>query len=150
MEDARGNWLGNELQYRWDTRPNNRLILGLEYQNHFRAKFRERAEGSGAFIKESSPFQVLSLYVQDEYEATDKLILTFGVRRDGYSTVGSSVNPRGALVYHPLESGTFKLLYGRRASRRASLSAPSPEDMAASSRSMALAWSFSTVLVVLP
>ena len=110
-EDSRGNWLGNELQYLWDTRPNNRLILGIEYQNHLRAKFREGDEVE-TFVDGSSTFDILSFYVQDEYQITNQLILTLGVRRDGYSTVGSSVTPRSALVYHASESSTFKLLYG--------------------------------------
>lgn len=112
-EDARGNWLGNELRYRWDTHAYNRLIVGVEYQEHFRAKYWVTEEEYGVYVEGSAPYHLLSFYVQDEYQITDRLALTLGARRDGYSTVGSSVNPRIALVYHLSESNTLKLLSGK-------------------------------------
>jgi iron complex outermembrane receptor protein len=43
---------------------------------------------------------------------TENLQLTLGIRRDQYSTVGSSTTPRGAIVFNPFKSSTLKLLYG--------------------------------------
>jgi iron complex outermembrane receptor protein len=39
--------------------------------------------------------------------------LIAGLRHDDYSTVGSSTNPRAAIVFNPAPSSTAKLLYGR-------------------------------------
>ncbi|MEW6750361.1 MAG: TonB-dependent receptor [Candidatus Latescibacterota bacterium] len=39
--------------------------------------------------------------------------LTFGLRYDWYSTIGSSLTPRAALVYHLGSSSTLKALYGQ-------------------------------------
>ena len=111
IEKARGDWLGSEFQYRWDTHPNNRLILGAEYQKHFRAE-NWAWDAEVVYYEGDFPYHVLSFYAQDEYQITDKLALTFGVRWDRYSTVGATVNPRSALVYHPSKSGTVKLLFG--------------------------------------
>jgi iron complex outermembrane receptor protein len=53
------------------------------------------------------------LYVQDEFQVTPSLAVTAGLRYDHYSTVGSSTNPRAAIVFNPSPSSTAKLLYGR-------------------------------------
>jgi iron complex outermembrane receptor protein len=42
----------------------------------------------------------------------DNLILNSGVRYDHYSTFGSTVNPRLALIYTPFDGTVFKFLYG--------------------------------------
>ena len=39
-------------------------------------------------------------------------MLTIGIRRDHYSSIGNTTNPRASLVYFPLPSSTLKLLYG--------------------------------------
>jgi iron complex outermembrane receptor protein len=52
------------------------------------------------------------VYIQDEYQIFDALILNAGVRHDEYSTFGSTTNPRLALIYSPLEKTTLKFLYG--------------------------------------
>jgi outer membrane receptor for ferrienterochelin and colicins len=112
-EDARGDWLGNEVQYIWATHPNNLLTFGAEYQDHSRAEYTVTEEGLlGVYAEGSSTYNILSFYVQDELQVSDRLSLTLGVRRDRYSTVGSTITPRAALVCHPLESAIFKLLYG--------------------------------------
>ncbi|WP_455755604.1 TonB-dependent receptor plug domain-containing protein [Sulfurimonas sp.] len=51
--------------------------------------------------------------IQDEWSLKNNLILTAGVRYDHYSDVGSSVNPRLALVWQTSNALTSKLLYGR-------------------------------------
>jgi iron complex outermembrane receptor protein len=106
-----GNWLGGEFRFRWDIRPDNRLIVGTEYQDHLRADYREWDEDA-TYFDGNFPFDVRSFYLQDEYQLTENLSLTLGVRRDDYSTVGSSTTPRGAIIYNPMKSGTLKLLYG--------------------------------------
>lgn len=51
-------------------------------------------------------------YIQDEFPILKNLVLNAGVRFDGYSTFGSTTNPRAALIYHPFEKATAKLIYG--------------------------------------
>ena len=106
-----GNWLGGELQFYWDIRSDNRLTVGTEYQDHIRADYRNWDEDT-TYFDNNFPFNILSLYLQDEYQLMENLSLTFSIRHDKYSTVGSSTTPRGAIVYNPLKSGTIKLLYG--------------------------------------
>jgi outer membrane receptor for ferrienterochelin and colicins len=106
-----GNWAGGEFEFRWDLRPDNRLTLGTEYQKHLRADHREWDEWE-TYFDEDFPFHVTSFYLQDEYQMLENLSVTFGLRHDEYSTVGSATTPRGAIVYNPLRTSTLKFLYG--------------------------------------
>lgn len=103
--------LGGEIQLRWDPSSEHRLFAGVEYQNHLRADYRnwdpQTVNFDGNF-----PHRIWSLYLQDQIKILSNLSLTLGLRRDEYSTAGSSTTPRLALVYHPWADGTFKLLYG--------------------------------------
>jgi len=56
---------------------------------------------------------VASFHLQDEFQVTPSLAVIAGLRHDQYSTVGSSTNPRAAIVFNPSPSSTAKLLYGR-------------------------------------
>lgn len=56
--------------------------------------------------------EVLGIYVQDKFRFTDRFSLTVGARYDDYDDFGSSINPRGAIIYKPGTS-VFKLMYGR-------------------------------------
>lgn len=106
-----GQWLGGEAQFTWDLRSDNRLIAGMEYQKHLQARFRTWDLEADIF-DEDFPFTVLSFYLEDEYQVTRDLALTLGWRLDRYAAAKNSANPRGALIYKPRPSSTFKLLYG--------------------------------------
>jgi len=111
LEISSNDWLGGEFKFQWDLKSNNRLIVGAESQYHFRAKYKAWDE-EAVYFDGNFPFYIFSLYVQDEYQIKKNLSLTFGIRRDEYSTVGSSTAPRAAVIYHPFQSSAFKLLYG--------------------------------------
>lgn len=106
-----GNSAGSEFQFRWDFQPDNRLTLGAEYKNNVRADYR-LWDSTRSYFDGDFPFSVFSLYVQDEYQIIPDLMLTFGIRRDSYSSAGSSTSPRGAIVLNPFKSATMKVLYG--------------------------------------
>jgi len=103
--------LGGEFQFRWDLRSNSRLIVGADYQNVIQAGFSYWDEFE-TYFDDDFPFNVLSLYLQEEYQATEKLSFTGGIRWDRYSDRGSAFTPRAAIIYNPKESATLKLLYG--------------------------------------
>ncbi|MCV6636861.1 TonB-dependent receptor [Candidatus Albibeggiatoa sp. nov. NOAA] len=51
-------------------------------------------------------------FIQDTWNITDHLSLTSGLRYDRYDDVGSTFNPRLALVWQASDNLTAKLLYG--------------------------------------
>ena len=110
-ETSDGRGLGVEGQFRWDHEASNRFIAGVEYIDHRRADYRSKDQFEDLFSRDF-PFHTFSLYVQDEYQIMRDMAITFGIRRDENSKVGSSTNPRLAIVYHATRSSTAKLLYG--------------------------------------
>ena len=56
---------------------------------------------------------ISGVYAQDEISLHHNLDLDLGLRYDQYSTFGGTANPRAALIYHPFEKTTLKLLYGQ-------------------------------------
>jgi iron complex outermembrane receptor protein len=103
--------LGTEFQYRWDIRSNNRLTVGTDYQNIPRAEYKYWDQNT-TFFDGDFPYSIFSLYLQDDFQALRNLSFLGGVRWDRYSTVGSTVTPRAALLYHLRTSSTLKFLYG--------------------------------------
>jgi outer membrane receptor for ferrienterochelin and colicins len=114
-----GEQLGSELQFRWDLTSNNTFTIGTEYQNNYKVTYKYWS-GDTVFFYKDKPMDAVSFYTQDEFQVTENLSLTLGVRRDGYSQGNNSTAPRGALVYRPIKSATMKFLYGE-AYRKANL-----------------------------
>lgn len=110
-DQSDGDWVGGEVQLRWDPRPDNRLILGIEHQNNLRADYALWDEDT-TYFDGDFPFALWSAYIQDEAQLTGELAVTAGVRHDYNSAYGSTTTPRGALVFSHDPIGTLKLMYG--------------------------------------
>jgi iron complex outermembrane receptor protein len=111
-EESKEMWFGFETQLRWDIRPDNRLIVGAEYRNHYHVSYLFWNEFETEF-DDDFPFHDYSLYIQDEYQVLKNLSLMLGLRYDKYSDRGAaSLTPRAALIYNPFSAATLKLLYG--------------------------------------
>ncbi len=110
------NWvssIGGEIQLLWDVFPNDRFISGLEYKNYSRAEYKYWGEDGEIYAGHNNPYNIISLYVQNEFQAYQNLSLIGGLRYDEYSIFGGKVSPRVALVYHPAELTSIKMLYGQ-------------------------------------
>lgn len=95
------------------------------YETHERKNFSFSATGlpvfSGPLVDYLSiaPFMLPQrrqnsyVYVQDEVQLAKDWTLTAGLRRDVYSDVGGTTNPRLALVWDAAYDLTAKLLYGQ-------------------------------------
>lgn len=110
-DQSNGDWIGGEAQLRWDPRPDNRLILGIEHQNNLRADY-SLWDDDTTYFDGDFPFTLWSAYVQDEAQLTKDLAVTAGIRHDYNSAYGSTTTPRVALVYSPNVLGTLKFMYG--------------------------------------
>jgi outer membrane receptor for ferrienterochelin and colicins len=111
-DSADEEWWGSEVVFSWQTSGWNRMTAGAEFQDHTRGEQKAWSEIDGVYLFENHPFQVWSLYFQDEVALRKNLHAMAGVRHDDYSTWGQTTNPRFALAYDPLEKTTLKLLYG--------------------------------------
>lgn len=110
IDHATNSWLTGELQITKEVFENHKLIGGLEFQdvlsmlqqNHdveINLDDRRNSWNGGVFI-------------QDEYQILDNLILTAGLRYDHYETFGGTLNPRVALIYAPFIRTSLKFLFG--------------------------------------
>ena len=57
--------------------------------------------------------QIWALYLQNKWDITDNLGLTFGVRHDHYKRFEGTTNPRLGIVWNFIDNATLKLLYGQ-------------------------------------
>ena len=65
------------------------------------------------FNNTSDKRNVLGFFVQDKHAFNDHLKVTFGARLDNYSDFGTSINPRGAIIYSVPWKGIVKVMYGQ-------------------------------------
>ncbi|NOQ46005.1 MAG: response regulator [Desulfobulbaceae bacterium] len=106
---ADGKWWGTEVLA---TRPlfeQHKLTLGAEYRDSLRQQQKEWDVYEVYFDGDNDDY-TWAFFLQDEYKILDNLIFNLGVRYDYFDTVGSTTNPRAALIYSPLASTNLKLL----------------------------------------
>lgn len=110
---GRGRWWGGEMQTAVKLFDRHRLIAGSEFRDNIRQDQRNFNESPfTSYLDDRRESRIWALYLQDEYTIFNNLILNAGIRYDHYSTFGSTVNPRIALIYTPFDGTVFKFLYG--------------------------------------
>ncbi len=102
---------GSELQFIYDILSNNRITIGAEFRRTFHSMY-ENWDDDTIYTKFEEPYSVFSIYAHDEFQPTNKLSLTLGIRRDENINRNHSVNPRIGIVYSPLVNHNFKLIAG--------------------------------------
>lgn len=86
--------------------PDNILTVGGQYQY---SKLKDSSLVSkGVMEKTSMSVDQSALFVENEFTATDDLILTGGLRLDHHETYGNHWNPRGYAVYYLTDEITIK------------------------------------------
>jgi outer membrane receptor for ferrienterochelin and colicins len=113
LDYADGKWWGTELQVTKNLLSRNRITIGGEYRNNIRQSQTNYDINPFALIlKDSRDSFVTAFYLQDEVSLSKSLSLNVGFREEHYYSVGSSFNPRAALIYRPWEKTAFKFIYG--------------------------------------
>jgi outer membrane receptor protein involved in Fe transport len=111
-----GDWLGGEARITLRPMGGVRLMIGGEAQDHFHVSQRGQSgldTGSPrTFLASDSPFRFYAGYALADVLVTPRVHLSAGARLDAYSTFGSSLNPRLALVLKPTDSDVLKLVAG--------------------------------------
>ncbi len=112
IDHARDESVGGEASLHWDINSAQHLTAGTEYRWHYRAAYNAIGEAgeTGGF---AVPYGVASAYVEHEFQPLARMTMLGGLRVDNYTTTGSAVTPRAALLYDLTPGTTLKLLYGR-------------------------------------
>ncbi len=111
-----GRWLGTEHRLRYQPNDALRITVGGEVQRHFQVEERGWDQngnyldltGSGA-----ANFTVGAGYAVIDADLTEAVRVSGGARLDAYSSWGSSVNPRAAVIVRPYPAGNTKVLFGK-------------------------------------
>jgi iron complex outermembrane receptor protein len=111
-DDVRASWWGAEARLVGQLR-GHRLVAGAEYQENRQL---DQANFDIApyelYLDDKRSSTRSGLYLQDEATLKPGLLLNAGVRYDYYTTFGSTLNPRLALIWSPRSATTIKGLYG--------------------------------------
>ncbi|HYP77131.1 MAG TPA: TonB-dependent receptor [Polyangiaceae bacterium] len=116
IDSYRGSWLGVEERVQFSPLARLRLTLGGEGQLHYQVE-QYGKDDDGVFLDDTGsngrPFQVGALYALADANLSSRAQLSLGVRLDAYSTFGSSLNPRAALIVKPYAAGNTKVIIGK-------------------------------------
>ena len=108
-----GQWVGAEVMYTGHFLKKHLTTVGMEGRYNIRQDQKNYDETPYLLnLDDSRTSHSYAFYLQDEYYLCTNLIANIGIRYDYYSNVGSTINPRLALIYKPFEKSIFKLLYG--------------------------------------
>ncbi len=114
-DTAEGNWWGAELQLSKLIAEKHLVVLGSEYRDNLKQDqyyWDDRDDAESILLDSQETSDYWAVYLQDEFQLSDNLILNAGVRHDNYSNFGGTTNPRLALIYSPTDKTSVKLLYG--------------------------------------
>lgn len=113
IDEARAQWVGAEAGVSRTFFKSLRLAAGGEVRHSLDLRQRNfDEEPFNNYLDVTSSQLVLGAYADGHLDITSRLSLAGGVRYDNYDSFGSTVNPRTALTWKPLENTTLKLLYG--------------------------------------
>ena len=111
-----GDWVSGEARLTLRPAKSLRLLLGGEVHDHFHVSQSGISgidtDSPQVYLGSENPFQSYAAYLLADWMVTPRLHLSAGARLDSYSTFGSSVNPRLAVIFKPTESDVLKLMAG--------------------------------------
>ncbi len=110
---ASGRWWGGEAQLTTTAFDGHRLIMGVEYQYDQRQHLLNYdIDPYYLYVDNNHQGHRVELYAQDDIQVLDDVIFSAGLRLDYHHMVNSmQLNPRLGLIWKPLDSTAFKLLY---------------------------------------
>lgn len=111
FDRSENSWYAGEWRWLSTAWQNHKATIGLEYR--YDAKiYQTNFDDLGLYLDDKREKTAFGLYVQDEWTATEQLLVNVGVRHDRIHHDDQITNPRLALVYKPYSNTAYKLLYG--------------------------------------
>ena len=111
--DTQSRLYGGELRLLYTAFDHHKLLVGIEGQESPRAEQVVPVTGDPADdLLISSPGHRIGIYAQDEWQISDRLRATLGVRLDHNDMTGTATSPRTGLIWQATPSTTIKALYG--------------------------------------
>jgi outer membrane receptor protein involved in Fe transport len=112
-DGAFGDWLTTGLQLKQRIFDRHTLIVGTEYRENLEQHLYNYDNQRTTLLDDHRQSRNFGAFAQVEAVLRTNLLVNAGLRYDYYSTFGSTLNPRVALIYSPWDKTTFKLLYGQ-------------------------------------
>jgi outer membrane receptor protein involved in Fe transport len=106
-------WVGAEQRFVLAPSPAFSASLGGEAQTHPHARQSNATEVGGVYFADVEDFVLAAVYGSLDLRPVSGLKLSAGGRLDYYSTFGSSLNPRFAVIIQPYPGGNLKILAGK-------------------------------------
>jgi len=119
-DDTKGKWWNFDLRYQTSHIDNQKITLGIEYQNNskqYQANF--DVDPFFSYLDDTRSSELYGIYLQDEIRLSEYFLINAGIRYDSNKFDDTSsnnkqniVNPRLALIYTLQPETTLKLIYG--------------------------------------
>jgi len=111
---ATSAWHGFELQAVSTAFASHKLMVGVEYQRNARIDQYIVDETTPANnMRISTEGTRVGVYAQDEWQLTDTVSATLGLRLDRDDLTGTHSSPRAGVIWNASSATSLKLLYGR-------------------------------------
>lgn len=112
-DEAKGRWWGTEVNWSKKWHPRNTLVTGFNWQtNTHQNQSYYNVTPYESLLDDHYSSNRYGVYLQNDWQATDKLTLSIGARADKYSGTQAVASPRLSVVYQPQSDHFIKLLYG--------------------------------------
>lgn len=110
IDKTRNSWLAGEVQFTKELAERHKIVGGVEFRDALRME--QQNYDTEMYLDDRRSTWNAGVYLQDEFQVLDSLILNAGLRYDHFDTFGDTVNPRVALIYLPFSSTTLKFMFG--------------------------------------
>jgi iron complex outermembrane receptor protein len=111
-DEGYGNWTGGEAQLSGRFERHN-VVAGMEYRYDARVdQSNFNVDPYASLVSDHRSSNSAGAYLQDEYAASDALLVDLGLRFDKSSQIDLAINPRVGLIYKVAPQTVLKLLYG--------------------------------------
>lgn len=112
-DETRADWWSAEWQITWTGWRHHRLLAGIEARSYERLEQRNfdvspRVEK----LDDRHRGNAASVFVQDEWRFAPGWLANMGLRLDSQSVARTIASPRAALIWHPQDKITLKLMAG--------------------------------------